>query len=113
MDQYRNTDAESTIAFGEEKKLILKSEVKVSKENMEIAFTTDIQVPCAQDMKIVSFTALDKITSVVTQAFLVQQTFRIRNNFEHGCQHINFSNYVWDCSRQSGEVYKRYGRIQK
>ena len=68
MDQYRNTDAESTIAFGEEKKLILKSEVKVSKENMEIAFTTDIQVPCAQDMKIVSFTALDKITSVVTQA---------------------------------------------
>ena len=68
MDRYRNTDAESTIGYSDEKKLILKSEVKVAKDNLQIAFTTDIQVPCADDMKMVSFTALDKITSIVSQA---------------------------------------------
>ena len=46
----------STFQYGEdEKKLKLKSQFTVSKNNCEVTFSTEIETACADDMKIVFF----------------------------------------------------------
>ena len=64
----RHNDTMSTFQYGEdEKKLKLKSQFTVSKNNCEVTFSTEIETACADDMKIVSFTGLDKVTSLLNK----------------------------------------------
>ena len=63
-----NNDSVSTVAYSDgNRQLKFNTQFKISKDNFEVSFSSSIETSSAKEMKIVSFTGLDKVTQLVNK----------------------------------------------
>ena len=74
-----HNDSISTVAYSDDKvPLKFNTDFKISKDNFELAFSSSIETSNAEEMKIVSFTGLDKITQLVNKTVTSVNSLQVK-----------------------------------
>ena len=74
-----NNDSVSTVGYSDDnRQLKLNTQFKICKDNFELSFSSSIETCSAEEMKIVSFTGLDKVTELVSKTVCSVTTSQVK-----------------------------------